>query len=875
MIRKFPAARLLIICGAFAVPLRADGSLIPILAPRYYATGNYGRAYDAPVQAGRMALDRAGNLYFLDGSYKIVVREVTPDGRILPIAGYGAAYNDLPPGERTPSLLEYFSTTYALAFDTQGNLFIAGSDLLGFKIFRVASDGFIEYYASRPPGHNMIALAADGGGNLYVLEKGPAYFQGGSQVLKILPDGTIVPWAGTGIPGYGGDGGPAISAQINAADLAVDSLGNLFISDDANYLIRKVDPQGAITKVAQGDGPITLDANGNLYFFLHDGTLQRLTPNGGIDAVATVPNAGGVAVDSAGHVFVSSNGRLYAMDAAGAMRLIAGCACFGDGVPVTWATTVNPTGMARDRAGNIYFSDQGNHTVRRIAPDGTITLVAGSGDPGFSGDGGPARMARLSSPSGLAFDTAGNLYIADRGNSCIRKVGPDGTIQTVAGNGVAGFSGDGGPAIAARMAFPDGVAVDPPGNIYIADTANHRIRKVTADGMIQTIAGSDNYGVTGDGGPASQALLINPRSLAFDLDGSLLIADSAAHMVRRITTAGLMQRVSGTGVPGYSGDGGPAVSAQEWSPWGLAVDAAGNILIGDTGTYSIRIVDRSGTIRTLGSEWSVQATGLAADPSGNVWIAGGSLWVFSQSSSPIPLAPVIADTGIANAASGQALVVAPGELVTIGGDHMGPDAGLSASGAGGVLGTELGGVRVLFDGIAAPLLQVGAKQIEAVAPFAVAGKSTVGVTVEYGGLTSNTAMVGVLPAVPGIVNQYLTAVALNTPAVPGSIVSVFVTGSGAMLPPEADGQIGTGQTSFPALAVSASLGPSEFSDTPAPWIPLQVTYAGSTTWLVSGAIQVNVKLPDEFPGTNYGEYPIALRVGNSLSPFVYIPVKKP
>ena len=428
-------------------------------------------------------------------------------------------------------------------------------------------------------------------------------------------------------------------------------------------------------------------------------------------------------------------------------------------------------------------------------------------------------------------------------------------------------------ATAARIAFPDGVAVDPLGNIYIADTANHRIRKVTADGVIQTIAGSDNYGVTGDGGPASQALLINPRSLAIDLDGSLLIADSAAHMVRRITPAGLMQRVSGTGTPGYAGDGGPAVSAQDWSPWGLAVDAAGNILIGDTGTYSIRFVDRSGTIRTLVS--SVQATGLTADPSGNVWIAGGSLWSFSQGSLPIPLAPVIADTGIANAASGQALVVAPGELVTISGDHMGPDAGLSASGAGGVLGTELGGVRVLFDGIAAPLLQVGAKQIEAVAPFAVAGKSTAGVTVEYGGLTSNTAMVGVLPAVPGIVNHYLTAVAMNTPAAPGSIVSVFVTGSGVMLPPEADGQIGTGTASFPALAVSASMGPSQFSAPPVPWIPLRVTYAGSTTWLVSGTIQVNVQLPDEFPGTNYGEYPIAVRVGDSLSPFVYLPVKKP
>jgi uncharacterized protein (TIGR03437 family) len=290
------------------------------------------------------------------------------------------------------------------------------------------------------------------------------------------------------------------------------------------------------------------------------------------------------------------------------------------------------------------------------------------------------------------------------------------------------------------------------------------------------------------------------------------------------------------------------------------VDSAGNILIGDTGSYSIRIVDRSGTIRSLVS--SVQATGLLTDASGNVWIAGASsLSVFSQSTSPIPLAPVIADSGISNAASGQALVVAPGELVIVNGDHMGPDAGLSASGAGGVLGTELGGVRVLFDGVAAPLLQVGAQQIEAVAPFAVAGKSTAAVTVEYGAMISNTAIVGVLPAVPGIVNQYGDAVALNTPAAPGSIISVFVTGSGVMVPPEADGQIGTRQTSVPALAVSA-----EYTS------PLQVTYAGSTTWLVSGTIQVNIKLPDELPENGYW-YPIAVRVGDSLSNYVRVPVK--
>jgi len=297
-----PAARLLIIAGAFMVPLRADGQLVQILNPSYYITGNYGRAYDAHVQAGRMALDSAGNIYFLDkGTYYPLVRKVTPDGQILPVAGYGAA--NLPPGERTPALLEYLPITYALAVDAQGNLFIAGSE-----IFRVASDGMIEYYASQP----AIALTVDAGGNLYVLENLPPYSQGGSRVLKILPDRTVVPWAGTGIGGYSGDDGPAISAQINAGDIATDALGNLFISDDVNHLIRKVDPQGTISKVAQGGGPITLDANGNLYFFLRDGTLERVRHDGGIDAVATVPNPGGVAVDSAGNVFVSSNGRLYA-----------------------------------------------------------------------------------------------------------------------------------------------------------------------------------------------------------------------------------------------------------------------------------------------------------------------------------------------------------------------------------------------------------------------------------------------------------------------------------------------------------------------------------------------------------------------------------
>ena len=197
-------ARLAIV-AAVAIPLWADDSLIQLLAgkPDYYPTGNYGSAYVATTSAGRMALDSAGNLYFLDGTS--LVRKLTPDGRILPVAGYSRSATLVPPGERTQALLERLDRTDALALDGRGNLFVAGYDGR-FKIFRVASDGLIENYVGRPSGHFTKALAADAAGNLYVLEGG--FSEGGSQVLKILPDRTIVPLAGTGIAGYGATTGP-------------------------------------------------------------------------------------------------------------------------------------------------------------------------------------------------------------------------------------------------------------------------------------------------------------------------------------------------------------------------------------------------------------------------------------------------------------------------------------------------------------------------------------------------------------------------------------------------------------------------------------------------------------------------------------------
>jgi uncharacterized protein (TIGR03437 family) len=852
------SARLVVLAGAIFLPVRADWRLVQISTPSPPADQE--RAYEAYLGAIRIAVDKTGNIYTITGNlgFTGVVRKITPDGHIMPLAGfaYGSAY--IPPAEQSYPILASLSDIYAIAVDPDGNLFISGLDPVNRKTYRVGTDGMMAAYVTYAEHQAVAALAADHAGNLYILVKAPNLFPtlgSGAQVVKVLPDRSVVPVAGTGVAGSGGDGGPATAAQFSATDLTVDSRGNLYIADTGSYAIRKITTDGIISKVAQGDAPVTVDGSDNLYFFLRDGTLQRLSPDGRIESVATVPNASGLAVDPSGKIFVSVGGRLYALEDSGSTRMIAGCYCFGDGVPIQWAAILSAVGMVRDAANNLYFSDASNHTIRRMTPDGITTIFAGTGDPAFGGDGGPARLASLSSPSGLAADQAGNIYVADTGNHRIRKIGTDGVIQTVAGSGVGGgFSGDGGLAVAARIALPDGVAVDGTGNIYIADTANHRIRRVKTDGTIETIAGSDNYGTSGDGGPASQALLINPTSLVFDADDNLVFTDSSAHMVRRITPGGIMQRVSGTGTPGGAGDGGPAASAQNRVPWGLAVDMAGNILIGDTGNAAIRIVDRSGNIRTLVS--GVRALGLSQDPNGNVWVAGGSISVVTQADSPIPLPPAI--YGMRNIASNQPAVVAPGEIVTITGIRLGPETASDATPADGMLSTELSGVRVLFDGSPAPILRVGSNQVEAIVPFAVGSKKTVGVTVEYLGVNSNTAVVDVLPAAPGVFNAILP----NSIPRHGGVIAIFATGVGQIAPPQDDGRF-VADVSVPVLPVSAEIG--AFPGPEVPWVPLEVTYAGSVSWLPAGSIQVNLKLPEKLPESSDSNYRIALRVGNSLA----------
>jgi Bacterial Ig-like domain (group 3)/NHL repeat len=267
----------------------------------------------------------------------------------------------------------------------------------------------------------------------------------------------------------------------------------------------------------------------------------------------------------------------------------------GDTGPATAATLANPSAVAFDTAGNLYVADANNHVIREISTSGVITTIAGTGSEGFAGDGAAATSAQLDTPTGIAVDASGNLYIADSHNHRIRKVSA-GTITTLAGTGTPGFSGDGAAATAAQLSLPSGVAVDSTGNVYIADTNNHRIRKVSS-GTITTLAGDGEELYAGDNGPATSAALDSPTGVAVDANGNVYIADRLNQRIR-VVSGGNITTFAGSGTPGFSGDGASATAATLSKPSGVSVDAVGNVYIADTDNQRIRQVGNN-TIATI------------------------------------------------------------------------------------------------------------------------------------------------------------------------------------------------------------------------------------------------------------------------------------
>lgn len=424
---------------------------------------------------------------------------------------------------------------------------------------------------------NVTDVAVDVAGNLFAADSG------NNVVVKISPAGILTIVAGNGSAGFSGDGGPATDAALSSpTGVAVDAAGNLYIADDVNNRVRKVTPDGTIATVA---------GNGSHSFFGTNG-------DGGPATAAYLNGPSSVAVDESGNLYIAEAGHIRKVDSNGAIWTLAGrgpTGFSGDGGPAVNASLSGSLGIAVDLHGNLYIADRGNHRVRKVDTSGIISTVAGNGGTGSSGDGGPAGAAQLGSPSRVAVDSNGNIYIVD--SQRLRKLSSDGTINTVAGTGQAGFSGDGGPAVRGQLENPQGVALDRFGDVYIADTS--RVRRIDTAGVITTIAGSGTVRFYGDGGPATSAQLGWPDGIAVGGDGSIFIADSTNDLIRKIDIDGIIHTIAGTGEPGFSGDGGPAVNARFRYPRGIALDASGALYVADVFNHRIRKIAADGTIRTV------------------------------------------------------------------------------------------------------------------------------------------------------------------------------------------------------------------------------------------------------------------------------------
>jgi len=283
----------------------------------------------------------------------------------------------------------------------------------------------------------------------------------------------------------------------------------------------------------------------------------------------------------------------------------------GDGGPASGAQLYQPMGVAVDPAGNVLVADLSNR-IRKITPDGTITTVAGSGIAGFAGDGGPATDAQLNHPTGVVVDAAGGILIADQHNYRVRRVDPNGTITTVAGTGYDGYGlGDGGLALQTGLDLPTTLAVDAQGGILIAEMGERRVRRIDPDGTISTIAGDSGSGYDGDNKPATQASLNKPTGLAVTRTGDILIADQGDQRIRRVDPSGVIHTIAGNGVMATTGDGGPATAASLANPTSLLVDRARRVLV--TEGTRVRSIERDGTINTVaGGGTSAPANGLLA-----------------------------------------------------------------------------------------------------------------------------------------------------------------------------------------------------------------------------------------------------------------------
>src|SRR6266480_964100 len=497
------------------------------------AGGGAGDGGDATIanlnSPASVAVDSSGNLYIADLGNERIRKIAAATGIITTVAGNGVLGFTGDGGAATKASL---NSPASVAQDASGNLYIA--EYANHRIRKVTSaTGIITTVAGNGSAsfagdggaatsaslNSPNGVALDAGGNLYIADLG------NERIRKVAAaTGIITTVAGNGVFGFAGDGGAATNASLSVpVGVAVDAGGNLYIADHSNNRIRKVTPgTGIITTVAGNGSP-------------------SFAGDGGAATSASISRPDGVALDASGNLYIADyvNHRIRKVDAAtGIITTMAGNGnptFAGDGGAATSASMYVPTGVALDASGNLYIADYGNQRIRKVdVATGIITTVAGNGFATFLGDGGAATNASLNYPASVALDASGNLYIADPNNNRIRKVAAaTGIITTVAGGGSS--LGDGGAATSASLYDPTALTLDASGNLYIADQNNHRIRKVdAATGIITTVAGNGSPAFAGDGGAATSASLNYPDRVALDASGNLYIADQRNNRIRKV-----------------------------------------------------------------------------------------------------------------------------------------------------------------------------------------------------------------------------------------------------------------------------------------------------------------------------------------------------
>lgn len=574
-------------------------------------SGDGGPAIQAQIELdGKMAIDTSGTLYFTDG-VDFVVRRITPGGIISTYAGNGqlpTAPNSGNNGQATKAPLGLLAG--GLAVDTAGNLYIA-EDYTD-QIRKVSTNGIITTYAGSgtvgdKDGPALTAqfglpygLAFDAAGDLFVADPN------NGTVRKVSAAGVVSTVAGSLNYAFSGDGGPALGAGFKFPEgVTIGGDGNLYIEDTGNFRIRQVTADGIIHTVA-GSGQFestpdgTPAANASLAgptFLSFDPSGRLLIADGGDYTVKRI-NGDGTVQTIAG-TGIQGVGQGYELTFGG---------------PATGTLLGTPVQAVTDGQGNTYISDDYAGVIYIITPDGNLNLFAGQiGVYQFGGDNIQATASSLVEPQGLAVDQSGNLYIADPGDNRIRKVSTQGVITTFAGTGKAGFSGDGGPANQAQLSFPQSIAFDSKGDLIIADRVNNRLRMVTPDGKISTIAGNGTRASTGNGGPAAAASLNRPFVVTTDAAGDIFLIESGGVTVRRIDPNGNISVIAGNGQLGFGGDGGPALQASFGDADGLAVDSSGSLYISDFNNNRVRVV-LSSTQTATASPTSLSFLGTSGGP---------------------------------------------------------------------------------------------------------------------------------------------------------------------------------------------------------------------------------------------------------------------